>query len=1151
MTTPHTRPRPERLGERYVDFAFAFESSALKKDSVHLIVSYDIVCQYGKSQGAPSKGFGTGDHDQVTKAVGPKKTRAATSTFVYNDIGPNPSVDVSIYFAPDSTTVTSISNVAPQKRVRLDDDLGADTNADFLEPLPLDAAELEAVAGTLTDDANDVYEHFIQEDEVSNGKRHRYESSDDPMKGWRRQRHIFLDHLLRHDGLGEDTYHPACSFCNATYTPGGQTRLFRCQECGVFLQCESCLEEKHRHNPLHVVKEWNGEFWDPVALHRVHLKDESCKSLRFGYQLGHRGGPCPLPRPSQALVVIDTNGVFTLDVKLCGCSKSLRYDHIAQLMGNGWYPATVSELGTCATFRALELFRMLNVVGNLSAHDFVGTLERLTDPTLLGKTPDRYRAFSRMARQYAFLKRGKRSALGYEQEGWNPDAEGVGGGTVKPGTMAVECWACPRPGFNLPTGWESCGPDDEFLYALMLALDANFRLKNRMRANERQDPSLGSGWSYFVDDEPYKEHLRDYVAEEDVSNCIAFAALMQKDTKLTTGLRVSGVGGLCLRATWSCSGGRAGGPPEGYANMDYILMHAIGDARVKRLLFSYDIACQWKQHLRERVLNILDDSNIPTSLDQFDIQFGLPVWHAAAHEETCQATNSLSYAVGVGRTDGEGIERTWAVLNPIGFATKEMGQGNRHDTIEDKVDHINFEKNVGQGETLARKLIIAVAERDKQVAEFVEIDSTVNAAVRQGWMQQGEKMATGPSEAQVAAELKQAEVQEARDGRGDFMEVRTTAAAFVKALLQLEDLKRRIKNEVRGTTTVTANRSGQIDELRASFFKKLKVVQRQQDFFMPGVSSLRLAEEECRDADRPPPKAEDVKLWLPSDLTETQRGRACRRGLLSIEGQLREAQCGDALGRLRSLLFTKTHLIHHRNANSVGQRAATRSSTLIGRVTDRITREATKYRQARTAMQRLMGNEYRADLEELADGDLNVRGEEESDAGARLRLGRVGATRRARNEPTTAGNSGVSWIWRRVRDDDEEVVMHDAVRVRWAKTLARRDRWLEEVRLLREEMKRVLRSLRSVQQEWGKRVEGGRQVEPELAGGLQAYARRQVAVHAWMAERFFAEWNKPGKAVVEEVMRKDLEVYRALLAGEEEGLTMEGSVAELEETSAG
>lgn len=52
---------------------------------------------------------------------------------------------------------------------------------------------------------------------------------------------------------------------------------------------------------------------------------------------------------------------------------------------------------------------------------------------------------------------------------------------------------------------------------LILALDANFRLKNRFRADERPDPELGPGWAYFVENGPYLEHLKNYVSERDVS----------------------------------------------------------------------------------------------------------------------------------------------------------------------------------------------------------------------------------------------------------------------------------------------------------------------------------------------------------------------------------------------------------------------------------------------------------------------------------------------------------------------------------------------------------------------------------------------------------------------------------------------------------
>ncbi|KAF7305707.1 CxC2 domain-containing protein [Mycena chlorophos] len=697
-----------------------------------------------------------------------------------------------------------------------------------------------------------------------------------------------------------------------------------------------------------------------------------------------------------------------------------------------------------------------------------------------------------------------------------------------------------------------------FLYALLLALDANFRLKNRIRANEHQDPSLGSGWGYFVEDEDYKEHLSDYVAEVDVSTCIAFAALMQKDTRQTAGLRVSGVGG-CVCARHGVVRAQGLGDlqkGERYANMDYILMQALTDERVEQLVLSYDISCQWKIHLRERVKKIVQGTGAK-DLEAFRIRFALPVWHAAAHEISCREALSLSHAPGVGRTDGEGIERTWAVLNPISFATKEMGAGNRLDTIEDKVDHVNFEKNIGQGDALARKLIIATAERDKQLSEFVDLDRSIEPTVRRDWQSRldawiaddtkpnpylvaGGKDA-GPSEAQVAADLKKAEVEEAREGRGDFVEAKTTATGFVKGLLQLEDLKRRIKNEVRGSTKVTAERSSQIEELRASFFKKLQVVEQLQDVFMPGVRTLRAKAERNRDTDLPPVKAEDTKLWLPSDVKANQRGWVAKKGVSEVEAKLRLAQCGDALQRLRSLLYAKTHVIYQRNLFSVGQAANTRSSTLLSRLQDRIDREVAKFNEALTALRRLEGEGAGGRYQILTKNDLRVRVETESDAQARTRLGRVGSARPARNEPSSKDDEddededdgkkkGVSWIWF-TPVDEEEVEMHEAVRVEWTKALTRRDRWVEEVRLVREEMLRVLRSLRSIQAEWKQRETTRRTNDASLQLALTAYARRQAALYAGVAAHFYTGWTTDKRPAARQVLMQDAERYRELVQG--------------------
>ncbi|KAJ7059923.1 hypothetical protein C8F01DRAFT_1254013 [Mycena amicta] len=944
-------------------------------------------------------------------------------------------------------------------------------------------------------------------DESDGRKRGRYDSSDNPNLLWRPLIPFYIDEMIRRDGLGDYTNRAQCIFCDTVFEKSC-SRMFRCEDCGEFLQCESCVRERHVLTPLHVLKEWTGDFWTEAWLHRS--TSSTGDGLGMVYQLGHHGRPCPLPEAlKRRMVVLDIRGVFILTVQFCGCTKAFHQEHsnLTQLLGNGWYPATTVSPATCATYRALEQFRLLGVVGNMNAHDFVGAMECSSDPTRIGTTPDRYKAFGRMARQFNYAKRLKRAGRGHELSG----VLGTG-----PGELAVACWACPAPGFNLPDGWDRRPEGERFLDAIALAMDANFRLKNHIRGNERYDPSFGPGLGYFVEGEAYKKHLRNYVGEQDISSCIAFAALTQKDTRLTTGL---------------------------YANMDYILLSALRYASVKKLVISYDIVCQWMIHLAERARRIATETPITTNLDQFELDFGLPVWHAIVHEASCQAENSLSFVKGVGRTDGEGIERTWALLNPVAFATKEMGEGNRHDTIEDKIDHINFEKNIQQGEALSRKLIVAISERDKQISEFEEMDGSLNDETRLKWqtqvtdwgrdkskpnpylMQNGKK--AGPSEAQVLAELRKTELAEQQEGRARIGEGKMTAGGFIKAKLQLENLQRRIEAESKAKT-LTADRASQLDELRVSFFKKLRTIQKLEDVFQPGVDQLRSEEEDLRDPDMPAPKAEDVKLWLPSDMSSDELEEACVPGLGSVESQLRRGQCGDALASLCARIHAKTHLILFRNAQVVGQRQGTRSSTMIGRMAERQKRDAAKYRRAYRALVALEGLSFAPEFKELKEEDMNDRTEQESDAAARASLGRGGG-RRVRTEPSLARKAtSVSWIWF-IGGDVDAGEIHDAVRVQWSKALARRDRWREEVLIIREEMKRVLRALVTTQATWRARSSMRSVADPGLASGLRAYALRQATIHKQIADAFYKAWDVSPAEAVQSVVRQDGAVYRTLL----------------------
>ncbi|KAJ7712309.1 hypothetical protein B0H16DRAFT_1342655 [Mycena metata] len=868
---------------------------------------------------------------------------------------------------------------------------------------------------------------------------------------------------------------------------------------------------------------WNGKYWTDTTL----------KSLGLVYQLGHQGGPCDRPNPVvRTVVVIDTTGLHQIRYQRCGCDRSDTLNPRKEFERNAWFPATATDPDTCATFRVLELFGLLNVIGNVNAHDFVTTLERLTSPLAsTGIVKDRYKAFLRMSRQYAWLQTLKREGCGHNPEGL---------GATKQGEACAKCWACPQEGRNLASNWRQVDPKYRYLYRTILALDANFKLKNRIRTNERDDPPLGPGWGAWVDPARYKEHLKKYIAENDVSTCIAFAALTQKETRNTVGLRVSGVG-ACVCARHECVRPNGMGDlqkGERYANMDFIAMSSVRGFDGMELMFSYDIACQWGKNLYERVRKLPADLQLDFEAILF--QTGIPVWHASSHEASCTNLNSLSFLPGVGKTDGEGIERLWAELNAFAYHTKHMGLGHRADVLDNKIHYHNWVKNLGQAYTLRRKLLVAIAERSKQVAACKEVNKSIEPEVRAAWQARVDAFLAdrtlpnpylisakdGPSEADIRAALKNEEAAAAMKGTAPLHG--TSATAFLTAGLQLEDTQRRIKAEIAGMTLVTADHESKIQESRLAFMAKLRPFRALQQVYTPAAVRAVERVERARNADAPPVKAENLRLFLPSELSETERA-TCREGLPEMEAKLREAQCGDALITVRARLHAKWHVLYWKAGGNIGgQHGATRANSLAGQLTDRINAAAAKYNQARLALLKLKGPNYAPYFKPMKESDLTLDGDVKDDeATAKKKLLLASAGKGGRTPRHIAGTSRMvlSWIWAaRGALDPQESELHEcewlsislgwsdprpALRVEWARAKARKTRWDEEVHLIREEMCRVMRYLEWETTTWGDRATAAAAGDLPAAtrAGQMAYAKKQAAVHRDLRLFFFAQLN--------------------------------------------
>ena len=127
-----------------------------------------------------------------------------------------------------------------------------------------------------------------------------------------------------------------------------------------------------------------------------------------------------------------------------------------------------------------------------------------------------------------------------------------------------------------------------------------------------------------------------------------------------------------------------------YANMDYIFASAVKATTGRRMVISYDIACQWYIHFFTRCEGLPEHVKFDATSPPRQVEYVIPKFHIAAHGSKCQTRFSLNYRRYMGRTDGENIERGWAWMNPASLSTREMGPGARADTLDDQWCSWNF-----------------------------------------------------------------------------------------------------------------------------------------------------------------------------------------------------------------------------------------------------------------------------------------------------------------------------------------------------------------------------------------------------------------------------------------------------------------------------
>ncbi|KZP14615.1 hypothetical protein FIBSPDRAFT_979972 [Athelia psychrophila] len=935
------------------------------------------------------------------------------------------------------------------------------------------------------------------------------------------QHNDYLDEAMRTEGRGKKALDPICRGCWLT------EGTVRCEDCfGGELWCRQCTVTRHALLPLHIVKEWNGHFFKPISLRDLGLR----------VQLGEDhepGSTCMFGKEIyKEFVVLHTNGIHHVSVDYCGCTPTVDIPKVpiwTQLIRVGWYPATTIDPQTCATFDLMKSFHLLSLQGKISHYHYYKALHYRTENSGILHVPDRYAAFCLLARKWRHEKMLKRAGRAYDPRADRVEATGQG-------ELAVNCRACPMPGWNLPEGWENASEADRPLYTLIICIDTCFRLKNKLRSNDAKSPTLGPGWAYMVNHAPYLEHVKQYTNQEELSTCSGFAAIHLANLKGMRGHRTSGVGGICCARhdCWRPNGLGDLQVGERRYNIDFILACSIMYiSAFMSLILSYDIACQYLKNFWTHMRDPKFPSALTPKTHPNNLSGKIPKFHFDAHGKKDHAQYSFHYTKGVGKVDGEGIERNWSEIKPAAAQTIEMGPGARRDVIDDFCAYGNYRKQVAFVVSLLKKMIKAVPDAVIHRRAFEEFDSYLRrdkADQVEKW--EGEYAAwdeqstgspclfdsTEPTITMARVQLELSNEEAARVGFSNT--AAHTQSSFIMLALDIEDAQQRLHLDVKEQHHPTQLQRAAFQDRRVVMRKHIIMLRKLQDVYMPGLRNV-LPMPEVLD-DGIDTLAEDTALYLPSDFIPSERARCCVVAVSSVEERLREAGSHKALHELRRTLFTRTYLNKWRVKNISGQHMSTRARSLQHTVQMRVLDAKVRYRCARKALRALRGpGPWEDFLQELKDDDVRVLNErlltdqEKAEHEHRVSINTEQSDDVREGVVITGtlgeGKKTLSWISTSVPagEDTPEMIADivcAALKVEWAKCKARAARAHEDLRHVEEDMRRVLAYGVKREAWWNSLPRNRPNVDPELAEGLAAYAAEHADLEVAYRTKAEGKW---------------------------------------------
>ncbi|KAI6028111.1 hypothetical protein EDC04DRAFT_2605846 [Pisolithus marmoratus] len=427
-------------------------------------------------------------------------------------------------------------------------------------------------------------------------------------------------------------------------------------------------------------------------------------------------------------------------------------------------------------------------------------------------------------------------------------------------------------------------------------------------------------------------------------------------------------------------------------------------------------------------------------------------FHLAAHKLSCFPRYSLNFIKGAGHLDREILETLWAPFNKISPTARSMTQAHRQEVYDDHMRDSNWKKLVGMGKFVF--FLEGMAEVDRGEALDIYLLKGDKAPTFQEVWLQLMKNPKSPS-GNVGSVASLAEGISIEDSQIE--KFHSNGQAFCKCL------------DIDGTFTPQDD---------PAFCGSDEEEHEDREFWDDDEGDWEAPEEEVEGL-----ASELMSIWMPSSIGAAKLTELGLHDLLKEEREFRIGQANDCLDQLRTDLGNKAMLYQQNFRTANATREGTRTKKEIQKVVARVTKHIRSYQRARQAILRLDPEANMAEkYQEILPEDLAVSKEVTEEN----RFGQ--------------GTSKLAWFW--VIDGEKSQLnveagglMEEFYRINWLKARARRDRWKEEVSLVRHEMLWTGLWFEYHEKMWEQRAL--QSTEP----GKEAYANKQMGLWSDFASK--------------------------------------------------